>query len=231
MNKEALELLVCCAADLGVKLTSKEIALFNGLAEELKKWNRKINLTAIKDDRDIVVKHFADSLSLLGRVKTPGTLLDIGSGGGFPAIPLKIMLPHLSVVSVDAVEKKILFQRHAARFLKLQDFSALHRRAEELAKSHAAAFDSVVSRAFSDLPFFVSLALPLLKNGGQIIAMKGRDGREEADAAKKQLDNLCAKVVDCIHLKLPGSGADRFLVVVEKIGEKYDGKNIQQSVF
>jgi 16S rRNA (guanine527-N7)-methyltransferase len=227
MNKEALELLVCCAADFGVELTAKEIGLFNAFAEELKKWNRKINLTAIKDDQEIVVKHFADSLSLLGRIKTPGTLLDIGSGGGFPAIPLKIMLPHLSVVSVDAVEKKVLFQRHAARVLQLQDFSALHLRAEELTKSHAAVFDSIVSRAFSDLPFFVSLALPLLKNDGQIIAMKGREGREEALAAEKQLDDLAAKIVDCIHLKLPGSGAERFLVVVEKIGSRHGRANIQ----
>jgi 16S rRNA (guanine527-N7)-methyltransferase len=217
MNKEALELLVCCAAEFGLELTTKQIGLFNAFAEELKKWNRKINLTAIKDDREIVIKHFADSLSLLGRLKTPGTLLDIGSGGGFPAIPLKIMLPHLTVVSVDAVEKKVLFQRHAARVLQLQDFSALHLRAEELAKSHASMFDSIVSRAFSDLPFFVSLALPLLKNSGQIIAMKGREGREEAVAAEKQLDDLGAKVVDCIHLKLPVSSAERFLVVVEKL--------------
>jgi len=217
MNKEALELLVCCAAEFGLELTTKEIGLFNAFAEELKKWNRKINLTAIKDDREIVIKHFADSLSLLGRLKMPGTLLDIGSGGGFPAIPLKIMLPHLPVVSVDAVEKKVLFQRHAARVLQLQEFSALHLRAEELTKSHASRFDSIVSRAFSDLPFFVSLAMPLLKNSGQIIAMKGREGREEAVAAEKQFDDLGAKVVDCIHLKLPVSGAERFLVVIEKL--------------
>lgn len=217
MNKEALELLVSCTAEFGVELTTKEIDLFNAFAEELKKWNRKINLTAIKDDREIVIKHFADSLSLLGRRKMSGTLLDIGSGGGFPAIPLKIMIPHLSVVSVDAVEKKVLFQRHAARVLQLQDFTALHLRAEELAKSHDSRFDSIVSRAFSDLPFFVSLALPLLKNSGQIIAMKGREGREEAVAAEKQLDDLGAKVVDCLHLKLPVCGAERFLVVVEKL--------------
>jgi len=227
MNKEALELLVCCAAAFGVELTPKEIGLFNAFAEELKKWNRKINLTAIKDDREIAVKHFADSLSLLGRLKTPGTLLDIGSGGGFPAIPLKIMLPQLSVVSVDAVEKKVLFQRHAARILQLQDFSALHLRAEDLTKSHAATFDSIVSRAFSDLPFFVTLAVPLLRNGGQIIAMKGREGREEALAAEKQLNDLGAKVVDCIHFKLPGSAAERFLVVVEKICSTHGRTNIQ----
>jgi len=223
MTKDALELLHRCAEELGIELTAREVGLFDDFAEELKKWNRKINLTAIKDDRDIVIKHFADSLSLLASLKKNGTLLDIGSGGGFPAIPLKIMLDNLTVVSVDAVEKKILFQRHAARVLQLQEFSALHARAEGLVKSHASMFDSIVSRAFSDLPFFVSLAMPLLKNSGQIIAMKGREGRDEAVAAEQQLAELGAEVVDCIHLKLPVSGAERILVVMEKITAK-DGE-------
>jgi len=216
MNKEALELLRHCAEDFGIELTAKQLDLFDIFAEELKKWNRKINLTAIKNDREIVIKHFADSLSLLVSCTKTGTLLDIGSGGGFPAIPLKIILPHLSVFSVDAVEKKILFQRHAARVLQLEDFSAIHTRAEALVKSHAAQFDTIVSRAFSDLPFFVTLALPLLKNSGQIIAMKGREGREEIVAAETQFANLGVKVVECVPLVLPVSGAERFLVVMEK---------------
>lgn len=216
MNKEALELLRHCAEEFEIELTASQRELFDLFAEELKKWNRKINLTAIKSDREIVIKHFADSLSLLGSCPKTGTLLDIGSGGGFPAIPLKIMLPQLSVFSVDSVEKKILFQRHAARVLQLQDFSAIHARVEALVKIHAAQFDTIVSRAFSDLPFFVTLALPFLKDSGQIIAMKGREGREEVDAAEKQLADLGVKVVECLKLKLPVSGAERFLVVMEK---------------
>lgn len=216
MNKESLELLRSCARAFAVELTAEELSLFDLFAEELKKWNRKINLTAIKNDREIVVKHFVDSLSLLGCLNTSGTLLDIGSGGGFPAIPLKILLPELPVVSVDAVEKKILFQRHAARVLQLCEFTALHARVEDLVKSSAAQFDTIVSRAFADLSVFVGLALPLLKPTGQIIAMKGREGRDEALAGEEKLAGLGAKIVDCIHLRLPSSGAERFLVVVEK---------------
>ncbi len=148
MTKDALELLYRCAEELGIEMTVREVGLFDAFAEELKKWNRKINLTAIKDDRDIVIKHFADSLSLLGSIQKNGTLLDIGSGGGFPAIPLKIMLHDLTVVSVDAVEKKILFQRHAARVLQLQNFSALHARVEEMVESHDSMFDLIVSTGF-----------------------------------------------------------------------------------
>lgn len=220
MKKEALDLLRRCATAFAIELSAQELRLFDLFADELKKWNRKINLTAIKDDREIVIKHFADSLSLLGCFKKTGKLLDIGSGGGFPAIPLKIMLPELPVLSVDAVEKKILFQRHAARLLQLENFTALHARVEDLANKHAAEFDTIVSRAFSDLPLFVTLALPLLKPTGQIIAMKGKEGREEAFAAEKSLASLGAEIVECIPLHLPSSGAERFLVVMAKKREE-----------
>jgi 16S rRNA (guanine527-N7)-methyltransferase len=223
MNKEALNTLRRCAAEFQIELSDRQVSYFNVFAEELKKWNRKINLTAIKDDHEIVIKHFADSLSLLGTLNKNGTLLDIGSGGGFPAIPLKIVLPHLSIVSVDAVEKKILFQRHAVRLLQLENFSALHARAEELKKNYASQFDYVVSRAFSDLPHFVTLALPLLKDSGQIIAMKGREGSDEASAVEKQFAELGVKVADCIHLRLPISGDDRYLVVLKKIDAENAG--------
>jgi len=227
MIRESSELLVRCATELGIELDSNELGRFGRFAEELKKWNRKINLTAIRDDRDIVVKHFADSLTLLRAVDRAGSLLDIGSGGGFPCIPLKIMLPKLSVVSVDAVEKKVLFQRQAARLLHLQHFTALHVRGEELVKSYASHFDTVVSRAFSDLPYFVSLALPLLKDSGRIVAMKGREGQEEADAAGRQLTDLGARVIECIRLKLPVSGDVRYLVVMGKTGAQNGAANIR----
>lgn len=216
MKKDALELLRSSAGAFAIDLSAEKLGLFDLFAEELKKWNRKINLTAIKDDREIVIKHFADSLSLIGCLKRNGKLLDIGSGGGFPAIPLKILLPELPVVSVDAVEKKILFQRHAARVLQLREFTALHARVEDLTKSYAAQFDTIVSRAFADVSLFVDLALPLLKPMGQIIAMKGREGREEALAAEPSLISRGVTIVDCIQLQLPVSGAERFLVVLEK---------------
>jgi len=221
MNKEALELLRSCATTFALELSAQELGLFDLFAEELKKWNRKINLTAIKDDREIVIKHFVDSLSLLGCLRKSGKLLDIGSGGGFPAIPLKIMLPELAVVSVDAVEKKILFQRHAARLLRLPNFTALHARVEDLAKNHAEEFDTIVSRAFAELPLFITLALPLLKPTGQIIAMKGREGKDESLAAEKNLASLGVKIVECIHLQLPSSGAERCLVVMAKKREEF----------
>ena len=198
-------------------LTTAELGKFYTFAAELKKWSRKINLTAITADEDIAVKHFLDSLTVLKVVGPKGRLLDIGSGGGFPAIPLKIACHDLHVTSVDAVEKKVIFQRHAARLLGLHGFEALHARGEELAAHHAGSFDWVVSRAFSDIPTFVRIALPLIKAGGKIVAMKGRGGREEAETVAAALAELGVRVTDVIEFRLPVSGDARALIVMERI--------------
>ena len=216
MNERAKELFVRGTAELGVLLSSGELGRFYRFAAELQKWSRKINLTAITADEEIAVKHFLDSLTLLKVVGPKGHLLDIGSGGGFPAIPLKIARHDLRVTSVDAVEKKVIFQRHAARLLGLHNFEALHARGEELAAHHAGAFDWVVSRAFSDIPAFVRIALPLLKEGGRIVAMKGRGGREEAQTVKSALAELGVRVADIIEFRLPVSGDARALVVMAR---------------
>jgi 16S rRNA (guanine527-N7)-methyltransferase len=217
VNERAKKILASGLTELGVGLTTAEMGKFNLLATELKKWGRKINLTTIKEDEEIAVKHFIDSLTLIRSIGTKGDLLDIGSGGGFPAIPLKIARHELHVVSVDAVEKKIIFQRHVARQLGLQRFEALHARAEDLAAKHAGRFDWVVSRAFSDIPTYARIALPLIKEQGRIIAMKGRGGREEAAAARASLQDMGVEVCEVVELRLPGSGDSRSLVVMKKV--------------
>lgn len=216
MIQSAKDLLKKGAAELGVQLDGAQLESLNLFAEELKKWNRKINLTAITGDEDIALKHLVDSLSLLKAVCGPGRLLDIGSGGGFPCIPVKIVQPGLEMVSVDAVVKKISFQKQAVRLLNLTGFNALHVRAETLAQEYAASFDWVVSRAFSDLPSFVAMALPVLKPEGRIVAMKGRNAAEEVEAASAKLDALGARVLEVIDFTLPGTGDARSLVVIGK---------------
>src|SRR5689334_9609489 len=136
MTPKAQELFPRGLADLGLVLDRLQLDRFAQLAAELGKWNRKINLTAIAAEEEIVVKHFVDSLTLARVVTDSGSLLDLGSGGGFPALPLKILFPELQVVAVDAVEKKIIFQRQAARQLGLIGFTALHARGETLAATY-----------------------------------------------------------------------------------------------
>ena len=216
MNQHAKNLLNSGAQELGITLSGEQLALLDIFAEEIKKWSRKINITAITDDEGIAVKHFIDSLSLLKVVHAPGRLLDIGSGAGFPGIPVKIAVPDLEIVSVDAVVKKISFQKQAVRLLNLVRFSATHVRAETLDTTYPEYFDWVVSRAFSDLPSFVAMAMPLLKDDGRIVAMKGRNAAEEISAAEGELAELGARV-DSVHdFQLPGGGDARSLVVIAK---------------
>ena len=217
MIQVAKELLKKGAEELGIGLTDAQLNSLNLFAEELKKWNRKINLTAITDDEGIAVKHLVDSLSLLKVVRGPGRLLDIGSGGGFPCIPVKIVQPDLDIVSVDAVVKKVSFQKQAVRLLNLTTFTAMHVRAETLAEQYPESFDWVVSRAFSDIPSFVAMALPVLKQEGRIVAMKGRNAAEEIAAAEGDLAKLGARVESVQEFQLPCSGDARSLVIIAKV--------------
>lgn len=214
MNQEAKDLLMRGAAQLGVELTPAQLGKFALFAAELRKWNRKINLTAITTEREIALKHFVDSLSLCRAVNRGGRLLDLGSGGGFPIIPFAILHPRHEAVSVDAVEKKVIFQRHVGRLLGLSHFQAIHARGEELAGRFAGHFDWIVSRAFSDIPTFVRMALPLLAPRGAIVAMKGQGGRGEADTSRLALENLGVEIRQMMEFPLPFSGDKRSLIVM-----------------
>jgi len=213
----ARELLISGAEQVGVVLDQQMIARFELLADELVKWNRKINLTAITDEHEIVLKHFVDSLTLLQVLPSGGALLDIGSGGGFPSLPVKIVRPDLEIVSVDSVGKKITFQRHAARLLGVAGFTAVHSRAEDLPEQYAGYFDWIVSRAFSDLPLFIGLAAPLLKSGGTIIAMKGVRGSSEAEEALTSIAGLGMRISEVREFSLPFANDQRTLIKFNKI--------------
>jgi 16S rRNA (guanine527-N7)-methyltransferase len=202
------------AAVVGVSLSESHIDRLLLLMLELRKWNRKFNLTAITKEREIIVKHFLDSLTVTPLLPDCARLLDLGSGAGFPAIPLALVRPDLDVISVDAAEKKIFFQRHVARLLGLQRFAALHARGELLAESHAGGFDVIVSRAFSSLDRFIALSRPLLAPGGMIIAMKGKWGEDEAADAYPFLAEWELVVRQVVRLRLPVSGDERSLVVI-----------------
>ena len=149
--------------------------LFSAHAAELIKWNRKINLTTITDPVEVATNHFLDSLVPVRFIPPDAAMLDIGSGGGFPGIPLKVLLPKLSVTLIDASRKKVSFLKHVLRTLKLDNIEALHMRAEDLANhpNYIHRFDVIISRALTSLTLFVRMALPLLACGGLIIALKG----------------------------------------------------------
>lgn len=202
---------------LGVNLTKAQVEQFVLYAAELQKWNSKINLTSISSDVDVAIKHFVDSIAPLKYLSNSKAVLDIGSGGGFPSIPLRICSDIDKIYSIDAVEKKINFQKHMSRKLKLTGFEALHCRGEDMAERYANYFDIVVSRAFADIPKFVRLARPLLHEEGRIIAMKGKNGGEEAEAAAAELALSGMTIEKVEEYKLPLTGDSRSLIIIRSI--------------
>ncbi len=204
------------AQAMGLTLSDHEIGLFELYAAELKKWNGRVNLTSITKDREIAIKHFVDSLSLAPHVTAGDRLLDIGSGAGLPVIPLKIIKPDISMVSVDAVAKKINFQRHVIRILNLQNIEAVHSRVEDLLKTHRHTFSIITSRAFTRLDRFVSLAAPLLSDGGVLIAMKG-DQADDEIAASDEIVRAGGFTVTSIHrYTLPFNMGKRVLTFIKQ---------------
>jgi len=143
-------------------------------ADALTEWNRKINLTAIESPMDMAVKHFLDSIVSSRYIKPHSSLLDVGSGAGFPGLPLKVMIPSLRVTLVDATRKKVSFLNHVIQRLRLSDISALHSRVESLTRTREGMFDVIVCRAFSSLAGFVEKSLPLLAPDGVLMAFKGK---------------------------------------------------------
>jgi len=181
------ELLTTGAHDLGVALTVEQCNSFFLYLAELKKWNRKINLTAITEDREMVIKHILDSLSYgKGFAPTPGLkLLDMGSGAGFPAIPLKLTHPEITVTLVESVKKKASFLRHIIRMLKLQGINIIDKRTEDLSNLLLATFDVVTARAFADIGTALAAGMPFLKHGGLMVLSRGpEESFEEQQMAK-----------------------------------------------
>lgn len=202
------------AEELELDLGEIQLEAFQLFAGELKKWNRRVNLTAIHDDREIAVKHFLDSLCLAREIARGSRVLDIGSGAGIPAIPIKIGRPDLEVVSVDAVGKKIHFQRHVARLLGLKGFTPLHARVESLYGGAGGGFQIITSRAFSDLDRFARIAAPLLAEDGRLIAMKGPSARREMEKAGTILESLDFEIHDTRGYDLPFGCGERCLVIL-----------------
>lgn len=156
-------------------------------AAELLKWNRRMNITAITDPFEMAIKHYVDSMAPVHYIPSEAALLDIGSGGGFPGIVLKILMPSLRVVLIDASRKKVSFLKHVIRTLRLERIEAHHVRGEHLPDGRYAQkeFDVIISRAFAALDTFAAMALPLLKHDGMIIAMKGKEADQEMEALKR----------------------------------------------
>jgi 16S rRNA (guanine527-N7)-methyltransferase len=217
MEKENRTLLIDGSKVFGIDLEEKKIEDFERYLRELLKWNQKINLTAIRTEKGIVLKHFLDSLSVNPYLSGACALLDIGSGAGFPGIPLKIVNAGLEVTLIDSVQKKVAFQRHIIRTLHLTGIEAIHGRVQdpEVTQRLKERFDVVISRAFSDLSTLLILSQPFLKKGGKVLAMKGkREG--EGDPSSSEREGAPLRLQKAITFILPSSSSERTIFLFEK---------------
>ncbi len=211
------------AKEMQLLLSPQEINSFEMYAAELIKWNSKVNLTAITDDKEIAIKHFVDSLALAPHITPADRMLDIGSGAGLPIIALKIISPETVMVSVDAVAKKIHFQRHIIRLLNLQKIEAIHARIEALHKTHRHSFSIITSRAFTRLDRFVTLAAPLLAEGGMLIAMKGDLAEHEITESEKHIHENGFIISRMQRYTLPYGMGERVLTFIKQSEPSLDG--------
>lgn len=205
---------------LGITLSPYQIALLEEYERELQSWNDRFNLTAIHDPDKIHVKHFLDSFSsLLVMKNTPiKRLIDIGTGAGFPGIPLKILLPETEVVLVDSVGKKTDFCQHIVDRLKLRGVRVIHDRVERMAREREfrEKFDWAVARAVARLSTLAEYMLPFVKIGGGMLAMKGDQGPFEAQQAIQAVSVLGGELQQVKKITLPGVTEDRFLITIGK---------------
>jgi 16S rRNA (guanine527-N7)-methyltransferase len=206
---------------LGLYLTPRQLTAFDRYEEELLEWNSRFNLTAIRDPESIRSKHFLDSLTcaLAWRDNPPGCLVDIGTGAGFPGIPLKILQPPLQLTLVESVGKKAEFCRHIAGKLGLEKVEVVQYRAEEIGQmaKYREHFDWAVARAVAGLPILVEYLLPLVRVGGSILAQKGETGPAEAHSSDRAIHLLGGRLRQLVKVDLPGVAEERYLVIIDKV--------------
>ncbi len=215
------ELLSSNAASLGVDLSEDMLDKFDLLASLLIEQNKTMNLTAITQPNEVVVKHFADSLSLLSAIEVPqgAKVLDLGTGAGFPGLPLLIARPDIRLTMVDSTAKKLAYVASTLDKLSLSA-ETLHARAEEAGKDHVyrEQYDIVCSRAVAALNVLCEYCLPFVKVGGTFVAMKSAKAQEELQLAEKAISTLGGKTVGQKSFTL-SDGGERTLIIIKKISQ------------
>ena len=204
-----------------IHITGRQVMSLIAYEKELLEWNQKFNLTAIRDSESIRTKHFLDSFScvLAWKANPPSRLIDVGTGAGFPGIPLKILYPSLKLTLVESVGKKAMFCQHVVRVLGLEQVEVIQARAEDLGQDakHREKYDWALARAVANLNVLSEYLIPLVKVDGTMLAQKGESGPAEAQSAEHAMKLLGGKLKQLIPVNLPGVVDDRYLILVDKV--------------
>lgn len=212
---------VFAANGLDIYATEQNKQTFAALCEHILEVNKIHNLTAIRDVPGVITKHFADSLTIAQHIPENATVIDVGTGGGFPTLPLAVARPDLKITAIDSTAKKIAHVQSTAHMFGLPNVTAITGRAEDLAQTNMReSFDVSTARAVSELRILCEITLPFVKVGGHLIAMKGASGQKELDNAKNAINKLGGKLVEQHYVPLKdadGNEDGRWLFVIQKI--------------
>jgi 16S rRNA (guanine527-N7)-methyltransferase len=218
---EAKELLIKASDELGINLNETQINQFLLYKKLLLEWNEKINLTAIIDENEIILKHFVDCLSI-GAVYNiaPNTrIIDVGTGAGFPGVPIKIAYPEVNMTLLDSLNKRITFLDELSLQLGLENVNLVHARAEDGGqnKLYREKYDLCASRAVANLAVLAEYCLPFVAVTGHFVALKGPDVEEELNESKVAIKKLGGEIIDVKKVKIPYSDINHSIVIIRKI--------------
>jgi 16S rRNA (guanine527-N7)-methyltransferase len=226
-----MEPLVAGTRELDITLTDRHLAAFETCYQVLVDWNQRFNLTAITDREGVLVRHFLDSLSCLktlsrAELAAGARVIDVGTGAGFPGLPLKIVCPGMKLTLLEATDKKVTFLKHLVRTLGLEEVQAIHARSEDLGRDpfHREQYDWALARSVAEMPTLAEYLLPLVRVGGGMLAQKGEGAAAEVHSADTAITTLGGRVRQLVPVELRGLAETRYLVVIDKVAatpEKY----------
>jgi len=222
--RKRVQYLIAGAQDLKLHLTTDHVRALGLYQQALVEWNGRFNLTAITDDVGVQVRHFLDSLSCLLALDASEqfsglSLIDVGTGAGFPGLPLKVVCPGMRLTLIEATAKKCDFLAHIVTLLALEGVTIIHERAEGLGqmRRHREQYDWVLARAVADMPILAEYLLPLVKVGGRVLAQKGEGAPSEVQRGEWAITHLGGRVRRLVPVELRGVAETRYLVLLDKV--------------
>lgn len=220
-EKEFKKIMIDNLKELRIKLSDLQLEQFYEYMNILIEWNKFMNLTGITEPNEIIIKHFIDSLTVLNKIDEESTIIDIGTGAGFPGIPIKIALPETKIVLLDSLNKRIKFLDAVVDKLQLKNIETLHGRAEDYGKDkrYRAKYDVAIARAVAPLNILLEYLMPFVKIGGTCLCMKGLNSEEEISKSANAVKELGGELIETKEFFIPNTEMKRKIIQVNKIKE------------